>query len=255
MGKRYYCSKCEHYHYRGQIYKDHQKFKIEGPSEQTSEEKNFESVLDKSRLQQFKTEIIDEIKDPNFFRELIQREIENLQSKQEKIYKETQEKQSAKISKLQGQVKYLQKQVSSLMLKMDKKGIIRETHHPPSQMESKRQGELSPQTSKPVQFEKQDKEQVKIEEKKEEELEEPVIITKPIKNLDDIEEYIKLLLKPGDSIKIDHLIKKQELQNISLSKLKKAIYTLIENNVLIPNESTSSIQKIDGTIGKLTRVK
>lgn len=42
MGKKYYCSKCEHYHYRGKVYENHQKYKSENPSEDNKESKTGE---------------------------------------------------------------------------------------------------------------------------------------------------------------------------------------------------------------------
>lgn len=77
---------------------------------------------------------------------------------------------------------------------------------------------------------------------------------KKIESIEDIEEYIINLLGPGDSINIDDLIKLRELQTSSFSMLKEGINDLIQKGVIIASKG-SSIQKIDGIIGKLTRRK
>ncbi len=68
-----------------------------------------------------------------------------------------------------------------------------------------------------------------------------------------IKDLILEILKPRDSITIDNLIQIKELQDISLSQLKKAIKDLIEMNILYATNG-KSIQKIDGNIGKLIRI-
>lgn len=75
-----------------------------------------------------------------------------------------------------------------------------------------------------------------------------------IKDLADIQNFIKSILKPGDSISIDELIRIDELQNISLNLLNQAINSLINEGSLKATEGRS-IQKIQGNIGKLIRMK
>lgn len=75
-----------------------------------------------------------------------------------------------------------------------------------------------------------------------------------ITTLKDIKNFIKLILGTGDAITIDELIRINELQNISLNLLKQAINELIEDGTLIAVEG-NSIQKIEGNIGELKRVK
>jgi len=75
-----------------------------------------------------------------------------------------------------------------------------------------------------------------------------------ITTLKDIKNFIKLILETGDAITIDELIRINELQNISLNLLKQAINELIEDGTLIAAEG-NSIQKIEGNIGELKRVK
>ena len=76
-----------------------------------------------------------------------------------------------------------------------------------------------------------------------------IIITS---NLEDIKKFIKSMLSPGESITIDDLIEKKELQKIPLITLKHAIYDLIEDGIFEVSEG-SSRQKIGGNIGLLTR--
>ena len=71
-------------------------------------------------------------------------------------------------------------------------------------------------------------------------------------NLEDIKNFIKSILTPGDSITIDELIEIKELQKIPLITLKHAIYDLIEDNVFNTSEGNSR-QKLGGNIGLLIR--
>ncbi len=77
---------------------------------------------------------------------------------------------------------------------------------------------------------------------------------KEINSIEDIKNFIQIILKIGDSITIDKLIKVKELQNVSLSLLKDSIKELIENKVLEAFDGVST-QKINGYIGKLIRKK
>ena len=81
----------------------------------------------------------------------------------------------------------------------------------------------------------------------------PTLI-KEIETIDDIEEFIMSILSPGDSINIDNLIKLRELQTSSFSMLKEAINNLIQKGIVSAFKG-DSMQKIDGTIGKLTLIK
>jgi len=73
-----------------------------------------------------------------------------------------------------------------------------------------------------------------------------------IETLSDLQDFIKLLLEPGEAITIDELIKVEELQNISFNLLKQAINKLIASGALEASEG-KSIQKIQGNIGELIR--
>jgi hypothetical protein len=168
---RYYCSKCKHFHYRGQIFNEHKIFKIDPPEEDGgSKEQNVEAIM-------------------------------NLQKR---------------IDKLEQNIEYL---LSNLEKKNQK--ILK-------RMELSKEREINP-------------------------IKKPTLI-KEIETLDDIKEFITSILKPGDSINIDNLIKLRELQTSSFSMLKEAINNLIQKGILSASKG-DSIQKIDGTIGKLTRTK
>ncbi|TXT62635.1 MAG: hypothetical protein BAJALOKI3v1_530015 [Promethearchaeota archaeon] len=70
----------------------------------------------------------------------------------------------------------------------------------------------------------------------------------------DIRLFLKMLLNPGDTITIDEIVRIDALQNISLNLLTQAINDLINNGIFEPIEG-ESIQKIQGNIGKLMRIR
>jgi hypothetical protein len=71
-------------------------------------------------------------------------------------------------------------------------------------------------------------------------------------DLAEIKKFIKSLISPGESITIDELIEKTEIQKIPLITLKHSIYDLIDENVFDAAEGNSR-QKIGGKIGVLKR--
>jgi len=78
-------------------------------------------------------------------------------------------------------------------------------------------------------------------------------IIKITSDLSDVKKFIKSLINPGETIKIDDLIEINEIQKIPLITLKHAIYDLIDDNFLETVEGGSR-QRIFGKIGILKRV-
>ena len=71
-------------------------------------------------------------------------------------------------------------------------------------------------------------------------------------DFDDIKTIIKTQLKPGDIISIDYLIRLDELQKFPIKAIESAVKDLIHKRVINAFDGYS-IQKLDGTIGILTR--
>ena len=90
--------------------------------------------------------------------------------------------------------------------------------------------------------------EVKLSDKESQEI---ITITSDLR---DIKQFIKSLIKQGESISIDELIEIRELQKIPLITLKHAIYDLIDENILNTSEGNSK-QKLGGKIKILTRIK
>lgn len=149
------------------------------------------------------------------------------------------ENEGARMLELEHRMAQLEEQVSHLLSVIDgKKGEASDTIGP---IREKKILKDSKPESKKVSFDKN-----KSSRKK------PFPV-KVLETEEDIERFLKSLLKPGDSINIDRLVKINELQKISLSMLKKTINELIKEGILEASKGDSK-QKLDGMIGKLTRV-
>ncbi|MFX1395325.1 MAG: hypothetical protein ACFFAH_17455 [Promethearchaeota archaeon] len=71
-------------------------------------------------------------------------------------------------------------------------------------------------------------------------------------DLSNIKTIIKTLLKPGKLITVDHLIRIDKLQKFPIKSIELAVKDLIHKRVINAFDGYS-IQKLDGTIGLLSR--
>jgi len=224
-------------------------------SEKTNQNKGDIQLFNQSSIiDQLKRELINHLKDPAFYESIFKNGIRTYFQDQQKVLEKSQKRQSAKILALKEQIKALQQQISSLEEQICPEKLIETNEKDIPVKDDNKEIDIVKKTQEPLETQKATKNP------KNPTMDEKLILNsqksydKPIRDLKDIETYIKYILQKGDSIQIDRLIKRRELQNISLTQLKQAIYTLIDKNVVAPAKSSISVQKIDGNIGKLTRI-
>jgi hypothetical protein len=218
-----------------------------------SQKRNSKEVIESILLPKLKRDIMEGILDSDLFQDLIKNEIQNYLRKQERSIKGKHEHQSGKITHLKEQIEDLKQQISSLRALLNDQYSSDDSDKISSDQTSVfKAAPNKSKIDKPLETSDFQKPQMMEKAKKSKEEE---IISKSLQSLEDIEDYIKYLLNSTESIEVDELIKKEQLQTVSLSKLKKAIYNLIDKNIIIPTESSTSIQKINGKIWRLTRVK
>jgi hypothetical protein len=207
-----------------------------------------------SIIKELKQKLVKQLNDPAFFEKLFSNGIKTYFQEQQKLFQESQKRQSAKITHLKEQIKLLQQQISLLENEIHPKKLKETKKEEIIVEESDIEIDIIRETKQPLEPQKTNIRPANLTMNQELILEPHDSYERSIQDIRDIETYIKHLLEPGDSIQIDRLIKRKELQNISLTQLKKAIYTLIDKNVVAPAESSTSVQKIEGNIGKLTRI-
>ena len=222
-----------------------------------SRKKHAKEVIESKLLPKLKRDIMKGILDSDIFQDLIREGIQNHLREQEGEINEKIQSQSEQIAKLQGHIKRLETQLASLRVSLAQEFSLDDVNEEFSnqEKEGKHGTQINLQVEESLEIPESLKSQKPRRIEKDTTSQAEEIISKPIQELEDIENYIKNLLKPGESIEVDELIKKEQLQIVSLSKLKNAIYTLIDKEIITPAESSSSVQKINGKIGRLTRIK